>query len=55
MVSEAPIRKPDWTQEEKQLNDYKQVLNIYESISNAQRPERVIEILKSMLEEENGQ
>lgn len=45
-------RKPDWTAEEKQLNNYKQVIDIYESISNAQRPERVIEILKSIVEEE---
>ena len=40
-------RKP-WTAEEKQLNDYKRVLEIFNQIPNARRPERVIEILQSM-------
>jgi hypothetical protein len=34
-----------------QLDDYKRVLELYEQIPNAGRPERVIEILKSMVQE----
>lgn len=48
MSREEKTTRKRWAPEEKQLNDYSRVLALYEQIPNARRPERVIEILRSM-------
>ena len=43
----------EWSSEEKKLEDYERVLDIYETIPNAGRPERVIQMLKSVMKNDS--